>query len=78
MVKDCVFVRSNGWGMSVRFSKNLQFENNFWVDSLKFGVYMKNNENLLFRNNNIMGVRMRSWVTSLVEYDLAICFFYDD
>ena len=41
---------------------------------------MKKNENVVIKNNNIMRVRGRPWVSSKIEFDLIIGLYhaYDD
>ena len=62
----------------MKFSQNIQFQTNFLVNSLKYGMYLKGNVDLTITNNNIMKVRERSWVQNEHEYDLVIGIFYDN
>lgn len=77
-IQNCVFSDSDGWGLNFRFTNNVIFQNNFVVDSLKYGMYLKGNKDVTIKNNDFMKVRERPWYSNLIDYDIIIGIFFDN
>ena len=45
---------------------------------MKYGVYLKNPEEVLFEDNNVMKIRTRPWYNNVQDLDIIIGFYIDD
>lgn len=71
-------VNLDGWGIRLSSSVNVSISDNVMYNALKYGVYLKNCENIKFYNNLLIRIINREWYQNDFEYDLAIGFYYDD
>ena len=69
---------SLNWSVHIHDSNGIEMQNNVIYNSLKYGVYMKDPQDIIFEQNNVMKIRNRTWYENLQDLDIIIGFYIDD